>query len=180
MMNITFNGKESAQYIRSLITGPFVGVSILQSRPHALYYTHNIKSITLTDITHSTAPTAPPGSLRYTEVTSTSVTLSWIPPPSDQHNGIIRYYVVKVTEQHTGMNSTYISTYTSFTVLNLHPFYIYHFTVSAYTVAPGPHTDVYTVQTLEERKLTVVQDGSRWTCSHVIYSTIATPFLLVT
>ena len=65
--------------------------------------------------------------------------------------------MVKVTEQHTGINLTHIATYTSFTVLNLHPFYIYQFTVSAYTVAPGPHTDVYTVQTLEERKLTIMQ-----------------------
>ena len=71
---------------------------------------------------------------------------------------------MKVTEQHTRINLTHIINNVNFTVGNLHPFYIYHFTVSAYTVAPGPYTDKYTVQTLEDSTFSQMRNSLMYVC----------------
>ena len=93
----------------------------------------------------------PPVNLAYTNLTSTSVTLTWQPPPDDSHNGIIRHYIVQGREE-TGVSfmSTTIDTQISFGIL--HPYYIYNFTVSAVTISPGPYSDPLTVQALEDGK----------------------------
>lgn len=99
------------------------------------------------------APTAPPDSVMHLVVTPTSVTLTWIPPPSNETNGVIRQYVLFVIEEDTGRNFTLTSTVTELIVGNLHPFYTYHFAVSAFTVAAGPYTQQYTIQTEQDGKL---------------------------
>ena len=45
---------------------------------------------------------------------------------------------------------------TSFTVTSLHPFYIYQFIVSAYTVNPGPFTEPSILQMPQDGKNKIV------------------------
>ena len=99
-------------------------------------------------------PTASPQDLSHTAVNSTSVDLSWSPPPTEHHNGIIRYYIVRVVEEDTGEMFSLSSTHQQITVGSLHPYYIYHFSVSAVTVGPGPYSEPHTVQTLPDSKFT--------------------------
>ena len=98
-----------------------------------------------------TAPTAPPLSVSHTDVTATHVSLSWAPPPTDQQNGIIRQYIVAVVGQ-GGRNFTVETTQPEVTVGGLHPFYMYSFSIAAITIAPGPYSDEYIVETLEDGK----------------------------
>jgi len=50
----------------------------------------------------------------------------------------------------TGEEFTINSTDQQITVRNLHPYYIYDFSVSAVTVSPGPYSELYTVQTFPD------------------------------
>jgi len=99
-------------------------------------------------------PTAAPQNLSHTAVNSTSVDLSWSPPPTEHHNGIIRRYIVRVVVEDTGEMFSLSSTHQQITVGSLHPYYIYHFSVSAVTVGPGPYSQPHTVQTLPDGKFT--------------------------
>ena len=98
-------------------------------------------------------PTASPESLSHTEVLSTSVVLQWNPPPSDQQNGLIRHYIINISELETGQNySLNTTSQTEQFISGLHPFYTYTFSVSAVTVASGPYSERYTVQTQQDGK----------------------------
>ena len=88
--------------------------------------------------------------VEFVQVTATSVVLSWSPPPAVHHNGLIRLYLVLVLEQETGRNFTRNSSHTQLSIGELHPFYTYHFAVSAVTVSPGPSSDYYTTTTFED------------------------------
>ena len=65
-------------------------------------------------------------------------------------NGIIREYRINVTEVETGRVLVFNSTSTTLTLSSLHPYYTYQCIVSAYTVAVGPYTDIFTVVTPED------------------------------
>jgi len=95
-------------------------------------------------------PSASPQGVSHTAVTSTSVDLSWSPPPAAHHNGIIRHYTVRVVVEDTGEEFTINSADPQITIQSLHPYYIYNFSVSAVTVSPGPYSDLHTVQTLPD------------------------------
>lgn len=58
-----------------------------------------------------------------------------------------------VIEEDTGRNFSLTSFQTEFVVRDLHPYYTYHFAVSAFTVAAGPYTQQYSVQTEQDGKL---------------------------
>ena len=99
------------------------------------------------------APGAAPTMLTTSNITATSVTLSWEPPESDLQNGVIRHYLIQVFEYQTGNNLTYQATaHTVFTIGDLHPFYTYSFSVQAVTVAAGPLSVFRSVRTLENGK----------------------------
>ena len=99
------------------------------------------------------APGAAPTMLTASNVTATSITLSWEPPESDLQNGVIRHYLIQVLETQTGNNLTYqVTALTVFTVGDLHPFYTYSFSVQAVTVAAGPLSLPQSVRTLEDGK----------------------------
>ena len=98
------------------------------------------------------APSSPPENLNVTSVSSTSIRLSWTPPPAAVQNGIITEYRINVTEVDTGRLLFYTSFTTSFVVQGLHPYYMYECRVSAYTVAVGPLSDPEVIQTPEDSK----------------------------
>ena len=99
-----------------------------------------------------TEPSDTPQFVRYTAVTFTSVDLSWSPPPTEHHNGVIRQYTVRMVVQDTGEIFTHSTVGLSITVGSLHPYYTYNFSISAVTVVPGPYSVPITVQTLPDSK----------------------------
>ncbi len=101
----------------------------------------------------NTAPIAAPELLSVSISTSTSLTLTWNPPPFGDTNGVIQYYTVRLTELDT--NTAFPprnvnSGQTSF--INLHPYYVYQCTVAAFTVGEGPYTLPITIQLAQEGK----------------------------
>ena len=98
----------------------------------------------------SLAPTSAPVNISGYAVDSTSISISWTPPPFEDQNGILRNYVINITELETGITFSRVSLTTSISLHNLHPFYRYSVTVTAVTVGPGPATIVFTVQTRED------------------------------
>ena len=85
-------------------------------------------------------------------MSSTTITLSWDPPPSDQINGYIRHYVITVTESETALEFEEQSNYTQVTVQSLHPYYTYTCRVAAVTTGPGPYIGNLTIQSPEDGK----------------------------
>ena len=93
------------------------------------------------------APSSSPTELSVSQTTSTSFYLSWVEPLPVYQNGLIRQYLINVTELDTGNYYSYSTTATEFTVAFLHPYYYYTCSVAAVTVAAGPFSDPITIQT---------------------------------
>ena len=89
-----------------------------------------------------TAPSSAPVDLAAAIVSSTSVTLSWDPPPENETNGIIASYIVRYSDGPGSLDVP--GTNTSITIGNLTPFTEYTFNVLAVTVAEGPAASVMT------------------------------------
>ena len=82
---------------------------------------------------------------------STSLTLSWNPPPFEDTNGLIQHYTILVTEMDTNSSFSPMDSFTTqITINNLHPYYVYRCMVSAYTVGFGPYSQPITVQLNQE------------------------------
>lgn len=103
-----------------------------------------------------TVPSVPPERLVTTEISSTSVTLRWSPPPVSQQNGIIREYRIIVTEIRTATTILLNSSSTSVVVQSLHPHYEYACAVSAFTIGSGPYSEVLNVTTAEDGMLHLI------------------------
>ena len=99
------------------------------------------------------APISSPEDLQLSPISSTSIFVSWSPPPLEDQNGIIRMYRINITEFETGREIVLSSTSTSLTVQFLHPFYTYECVVSAVTVEEGPYTETVVVMTPEDGRL---------------------------
>ena len=74
----------------------------------------------------------------------------WDELPNEDKNGIIRYYLVNVTETNTGYHYQTTSTTSDITLSNLHPYYTYSITVAAYTIEEGPFSTPVTFTTLQD------------------------------
>ena len=95
-------------------------------------------------------PTAPPSFAVYYVVDSTSLFFSWNAPPMDQQNGIIRYYILALTELDTGFMLNHSTAGNNFTFPSLHPSYTYQVEVAAVTIGSGPFSTPITLQTFED------------------------------
>ena len=98
------------------------------------------------------APTLAPEGVVMTAIDSRTLLVSWVPPPFEHQNGIIREYRVIITERETGMAYHLTTAATSLTVPSLHPFYTYICTVAAFTIAEGPYS--------LEVNITMPEDGT--------------------
>ena len=107
----------------------------------------HVSGVLLTD------PTAPPDSLTIESIGSNYAELRWNAPDSSEHNGVIRFYKVFVTEEETGSNFTLTATNTRVTVTNLHPFYTYSVSVAAVTISPGPYSTQLSFTTMQDGEL---------------------------
>lgn len=97
-----------------------------------------------------TVPTESPQDLQVEAISSNSVTVVWVEPDIEFHNGIIRHYIVNVSSQ-----SLEFDLITSDTVINisgLNPFTNYTVTVAAFTVGNGPSSVALSFITMEARK----------------------------
>ena len=83
-------------------------------------------------------PSDVPQNVTVVALNASSAYLSWIPPPLEDRNGIIIGYVVRVSGVNTDeeIELSVVDLHT--TVVGLHPFYSYRFSVAAVTVATGP------------------------------------------
>ena len=95
-------------------------------------------------------PDSAPTSVQSTAVTSTSFDIDWNSLPTEDENGIVRHYIVNVTEVQTGNTFQIMSSDESASLTNLHPAYQYTLTAAAYTIGLGPYSTVLTVTTLED------------------------------
>ena len=97
-----------------------------------------------------TGPSTAPVNLTGSSLSSTSISLSWDPPPFEHQNGIIRSYIINSTELETNKTFSYTSLGTSIQINSLHPYYEYQFSVTAVTISSGPPSDTIIVQTEED------------------------------
>lgn len=98
------------------------------------------------------APSSPPVNLSFSELKSRSFHLSWEPPLVENINGIIRKYIVNITEQLTGSQEILETLSTNLNIHSLHPYTTYLASVSAFTVDRGPFTQLE-ILTLEDGKV---------------------------
>lgn len=108
------------------------------------------------------APSSAPENVSVSTVSSTSVQISWTPPPSA--NGIITEYRISVVEVDTASQQDHVTFTTSLIVQSLHPYYTYRFSVSAHTVETGPYSAVQVLQTPEDSKCTLLNYQSEFAC----------------
>ena len=100
------------------------------------------------------------------ELTSTSFILYWSAPPPEDHNGLIRHYIIRCTELDTGIMFQLLAVnVTERLVDSLHPFYSYTCAIAAVTVAEGPYSSSVTVAT--------EQDGTA--CMVIILHSVSYP-----
>lgn len=113
-------------------------------------------------------PTSAPQNIRDIDKTSTSILLSWDPPPVEDQNGLIRSYSISVTRLSTGyqwyLNSN--SSYTNVTIEGLEPYNSYAFQLAAYTIAIGPYSDAIVIDTLEDGQYNFTQCIRTMLASH--------------
>lgn len=103
-----------------------------------------------------TAPTAAPIGLYVVSQSSSSVSLSWMPPQLERRNGIITGYSVNVTHSDSRESTLLSTTESSITIVQLSAFTTYLCSVAARTVVGlGPYTMQLTVSTDEDGKLIV-------------------------
>ena len=98
-------------------------------------------------------PSSAPTGLSSTVQGSTSVLLSWSPPPAAEQNGVITVYTVEVVNTVTSNKDVYVTSSTSFTVVSLDPFTAYDYAIAANTtIVMGPYTNYMAFKTLENGK----------------------------
>ena len=100
-------------------------------------------------------PSGPPTNVTATSLSSTSIKLTWMPPPLHNQNGIIREYIIHyyVSETRESVVKQSPDNYTSTIITDLQPYYTYSFKVAAVTVGAGPLSTEFTIRTLESGKL---------------------------
>ncbi len=98
-----------------------------------------------------TAPSSAPTNLITSNITSSIVHLSWDSIPINSQNGIINYYQVNLTESDTGTMFSLIAYSNELLIVqDLHPYYLYHVSVAAYTVEIGPYSAILSFQTNQD------------------------------
>ena len=95
-------------------------------------------------------------------LTSTSVLLTWDPPPLSHRNGIITEYNITFIEVGSSNVRLFTTTTNKFNVSMLSPYTLYNFAVSAITsVGMGPLSNYTTLQTLQDGKNGLIIIGNR-------------------
>ena len=96
---------------------------------------------------YTVAPSSSPVGVATSSVTSTSIQITWNPPPDDQINGIIQHYTVQVHVGGGQEQVQYETTSLQLTLTDLQPYCTHTIYVAAFTVALGPFSEPLTAQT---------------------------------
>lgn len=101
-----------------------------------------------------TAPGSHPLNSSGYAINFTHIALNWSAPREEDLNGALREYRINVTEGLTGNRQQFTTApgITEIIIGPLHPFYIYHCTIVAYTVEEGPNTNIISIRTQEDGK----------------------------
>ena len=114
---------------------------------------------------HFVGPSAPPQDVTTLVINSTSILVSWNPPPLPDQNGDIVGYQLMIINQNMNNSSGYVvnvSSITSYVAINLQEFEIYGFEIAAMTVIGlGPFSAVITNQTFEDGRYTYIHNQGR-------------------
>ena len=98
-------------------------------------------------------PTGPPEEFVVEILNARTLLLTWKAPEPLNRNGIIRKYVVNITELETGAVFHLVTEELNVTVHPLHPFYAYNCIVAAETIiGQGPFTSALRVEMPEDGK----------------------------
>ena len=93
------------------------------------------------------APTGPPLNISHSSPTPSTLILTWSPPDPSYRNGVVRGYLVVISEMETSRLLYFNTSTPPLSIPSLHPFYTYNCSVSAYTVGlPGPYSPPYLVR----------------------------------
>ena len=98
------------------------------------------------------APSGPPEGISAVALDPRMIQINWSQPLPEEQNGIIRSYLVNITVAETGQHIQLTTNNTTITAENLHPFYNYHYSVAAVTIAAGPYTEAHVLQTPQDGK----------------------------
>ena len=99
------------------------------------------------------APSAAPDEFIVLITSPTVVQMEWHPPREENRNGIIRSYIVVITELDTGITwQQTVENDTDTSIESLHPFYSYSISVAAQTIALGPFTTPVMIDMPEDGK----------------------------
>ena len=97
-------------------------------------------------VTMEAPPSRSPQQVGGVSRSPSTLALTWNPPPTQHHNGVIRGYKVNITEVETGVFLHLDTSVDSLVIPSLHPFYHYWCTVAAYTVSVGPYSTTLRIQ----------------------------------
>ncbi|XP_068091273.1 receptor-type tyrosine-protein phosphatase delta isoform X20 [Hyperolius riggenbachi] len=157
--------KEGDQTEESITIEPASSYRLQGLKPNTLYYFRLAARAPLglgastTEISAKTLqskPSAPPQDIRCNSQSSTSILVSWLPPPEDKQNGAMTAYSIKYTgvdgEDNNPHEITGISSDTTQYLLEqLEKWTQYHISMIAYTdVGPGPESDPILIRTDED------------------------------
>ena len=112
----------------------------------------------------STAPSGPPQMISAVALDPRMIKISWSLPLPEEQNGIIEIYVVNITVAETDEHIQLRTNNMTITAEGLHPYYNYHITVAAVTIAIGPYTVNQVVQTPQDGKETKAYNFAYCTC----------------
>ena len=121
-------------------------------KPAICHWPALVVSDTINILSHiflNTVPTTSPDNVTISVVNATAISLSW--EGVITRVGVLRDYVIRVLEVDTRLVSEYRTSFTSITI-PVHPDYVYNSSISAFTVATGPFSDVVTVKTPQAGK----------------------------
>ena len=113
------------------------------------YLVERFQCISLSLSSH-TAPYEPPQNIQHTILDSRTVRLDWEPPLSP--NGVISTYTILWNDIQTNELLKINRLSFSYTLTDLHPYYIYQYNISAHTVDYGPYSNITTIQMPEDSK----------------------------
>ena len=83
-------------------------------------------------------------------ISSIGFLLSWIDPPPENQNGVIRNYSIIIRELNTDNSIQLVSQNTDQSFDSLHPYYNYSIQIATVTVAVGPYSPEFHVTTLSD------------------------------
>jgi hypothetical protein len=136
VLEYTLEAKPHTEYVLSIAAENSVGIGPFS----AVVELH----------TEEDGPTHHPINLRGVALSSTTISLSWNPPPEEHQNGQIDFYIVLCWDGYSGSLFQHQTPSTNKTIYGLRPFYTYNCNVSAFTVELGPFSASTNITTLED------------------------------